>query len=137
VRVILDTNVLVSVVLVRDGPLAAIWRAWRRGRFQVLMCDELTNEVRDVLTRPKLKRLVRGRERDDLLDDLETLSTSVVLEHPYPEFEDDGDRFLLALAAQGRADILVTGDGALQALERIGTTLIAAPADFARALQEL
>jgi uncharacterized protein len=135
VRVILDTNVLMSAVLVKDGPLAAIWRAWRRGRFRVLTCDELTNEVRDILARPKLKRVLDAGDRATLLRDLETLTENIALEHPYSEFADEGDRFLLALAVQGRADTLVTGDHALQELERIDTALIVAPADFVRALR--
>ena len=65
-----------------------------------------------------------------------TLSVHVTLTEPFPPFEDDKDRFLLALVRDGRADALLTGDHALQALERFGDAVVAAPADFIQALEQ-
>lgn len=70
-RIVLDTNLLVSLALVQGGRLAPVWDAWREGRFEVMVCDAL-----------------------------------------------------------------LTGDHALQALERFGEAVVAAPTDFLRALEQ-
>ena len=135
-RVVLDTNLLVSLALVEGGRLAPIWDAWREGRFDVLMCDELLAEVEEVLQRPKLARYMNDGARAALLRDLRALALPVALSEPFPPFEDGNDRFLLALVRDGRADALLTGDRALQVLERFDNSVVAAPADFIQALEQ-
>ena len=102
-RVVLDTNLLVSPALVQGGRLAPIWDAWREGRFEVLVCDELLAEVGEVLQRPKLARYVDDEARAVLLRNLRSLTLHVTLSEPFPPFEDAKDRFLLALVRDGRA----------------------------------
>ena len=58
-RVILDTNVLLSAVMKRETPPARLYRAWREGRFELVSCEEQLAEIRDVSRRPQL----RGRLR--------------------------------------------------------------------------
>ena len=135
-RVVCDTNLLVSLALVEGGRLAPIWDAWREGRFDVLVCDELLAEVEEVLQRPKLARYLNDGARAALLRDLCTLTLHVTLGEPFPPFEDDKDRFLLALVRDGRADALLTGDHVLQALERFDDAVVAAPTGFIQALEQ-
>ena len=44
-RVVLDTNILVSALLVQLGYPAAIYRAWQEGHFTLLTCAEQLNEA--------------------------------------------------------------------------------------------
>jgi len=44
-RVVLDTNILVSALLVQVGPPAAIYRAWHEGNFTLLACIEQLDEL--------------------------------------------------------------------------------------------
>ena len=37
-RVVLDTNILVSALLIQLGIPAAVYRAWREGHFTLLTC---------------------------------------------------------------------------------------------------
>jgi predicted nucleic acid-binding protein len=39
-RVVLDTNILVSALLVQMGHPAVIYRAWQQGHFTLLTCAE-------------------------------------------------------------------------------------------------
>lgn len=134
-RIILDTNVLVSIALAQGGRFDAIWRSWREERFHVLSCAELLDEVSAVLARPKLAELVDPDARRELTRDLTILTDTIRLEEPWPAFDDPNDRFLLALARDGSAHALVTGDAALQALVQFGDTVIASPAGFMQALE--
>ncbi len=60
-RVILDTNVLLSGPLTREGNSARLIAAWRLGLFTTLVaCDELLAEFRDVAERPSLRERLRA-----------------------------------------------------------------------------
>jgi predicted nucleic acid-binding protein len=39
-RVVLDTNILVSALMVQIGKPAVIYRAWQEGHFTLLTCAE-------------------------------------------------------------------------------------------------
>jgi predicted nucleic acid-binding protein len=45
-RVVLDTNVLISALMVRMGNPAAVYRAWQEGKFTLLTCAEQLDEIR-------------------------------------------------------------------------------------------
>ena len=53
-RVVLDTNILVSSLLVQMGYAAAIYRAWHEGSFTLLTCVEQLDELRATLHKPAL-----------------------------------------------------------------------------------
>ena len=53
-RVVLDTNILVSALLVQTGHPGAIHRAWRDGHFTLLTCVEQLDELRVALHQPSL-----------------------------------------------------------------------------------
>ena len=45
-RVVLDTNILVSALLIQLGIPAAVYRAWHEGHFTLLTCPEQLDELR-------------------------------------------------------------------------------------------
>ena len=106
-RVVLDTNVLVSAVL--GGTLQAIWDKWISGAFTLVVSDEILREYNDVLRRPKFG--LAEDTVDDIISQLfheaefvtpaETLR--VVTDDP------DDDRFIAA-AVEGGATTIVSGD---------------------------
>jgi putative PIN family toxin of toxin-antitoxin system len=123
VRVVLDTNILISALI---SPGAAAWRlfdAWRAARFILITSEEQLDEFRKVTRYPQLRNHIRPSEAGAMLNEIRLLAT--VLPQP-PEVDcssDPADNFLLALACAGDADYLVTGDrrGVL-ALRRYGRT---------------
>ena len=52
IRVVLDTNVLVSAVRADRGPLAVIRESWLTGQVQVYVSQPLLDEVERTLTKP-------------------------------------------------------------------------------------
>lgn len=133
-RVVLDTNVLVSMTLAPSGSFEPAWSAWRAGRFEVAVCDQLLAETFEVLSRPKFTNRLTRSDSDLLKQFLLRRTLNFSISEPYPNFSDPKDRFLLELLEVSRADALVTGDRALQALRRWETALIATPAEFLTAL---
>lgn len=118
-RVILDTNVLVSALISPAGVPSRIYNAWKEDRFTLLTCSEQLEELRATLRKPKIARVVRPPEAGRLLNQVRRLGLVIA---PLPQVRrssDPADDFLLALAEAGSADYLVTGDkSGLLALKR-------------------
>ena len=54
-RVVLDTNVVVSAVLIRRGNERRILDAWRRGAFDLVISPPLLEELGRVLSYPRIR----------------------------------------------------------------------------------
>lgn len=112
-RAVLDTNVLVSAVLSPSGAPAAVWRAFRDDRFQLLTSDPLLDELRLVLARPRIARRSGWSTNEQrlfvaLVEESATLVTPIETLHVIRANPAD-DRVLEAAVA-GEADYIVSGD---------------------------
>jgi putative PIN family toxin of toxin-antitoxin system len=127
-RVVLDTNILVSALLVQLGHPAAIYRAWQEGHFTLLTCAEQLGELMATLHKPVIAARIKPYKAGRLVNELKELAETV---GPLPRVErspDPSDDFLLALSEAGKADYLVTGDksGLLPLARHAGTRIISA-----------
>lgn len=116
-RVVLDTNVLLSALLFETGRVAWLRRAWQDGSVVPLLSRATALELVKVLAYPKFR--LSTEEREELLADVLPLCETVAVEGvvvDLPPCRDVHDRVFLELAARGRADALVTGDADLLAL---------------------
>ncbi len=135
-RIILDTNVLLSGLLIAQGPPAKLLDAWERRLFTLVACEELIAELREVTGRPFFKARLRASAVELLAAGL--LDFSLFCEHlrSGPIAPDPKDSFLLALAEASAADFLVTGDKKLQSLRRHKSTRIISPSSMTSVLKE-
>jgi putative PIN family toxin of toxin-antitoxin system len=135
VRVILDTNILLSGLISPSGTPARLVEAWLDRRFTLVSHPLQLDELREVTRRDKIRRLIRPAEAGRLVNQI-----ALVAEMPdaLPAVErsnDPRDDFLLALCEAGSADWLVTGDkNDLLALGRHGATRIGLAATLAEEL---
>ncbi len=106
-RVVLDTNVLVSGVLPPMGPPGHLLDLVLVGALTLITEPRILSEYCEVLTRPRLR--LDQEQVDRLLETLEDISLPVVgLPWPCP-LPDPDDEIFLATAAAGQA-VLVTGN---------------------------
>jgi putative PIN family toxin of toxin-antitoxin system len=121
VRVILDTNVLLSAVMKRGTPPSQ-----REGRFELLTCEVQLAEVRAVSRRPALRQRLQPAAVGSLVNELRHLALLREPQAGIDVAEDSDDDFLLGLAVAGQADYLVTGDrrAGLLGLRRFSGTRI-------------
>src|ERR1017187_5122473 len=109
-RVVLDTNILVSALLVQQGHPGAIYRAWQEGSFTLVTCAEQLDELKATLRKPSVAARIKPYKAGHLVNELKELAETI---GPLPRVErspDPDDDFLLALSEAGKADYLVTGD---------------------------
>lgn len=130
-KVVLDSNILFSALISPHGSPDAIYRAWLAARFELVTSRVQLDEIRRASRYPKLKAILQPAKVGTMINNLQR---AVVLEHLTIEAEvnDPDDAFLLAMAIEGKADYLVTGDrraGLLQ-LGHIERTRIVTPSQF-------
>ncbi len=58
-RVVLDTNILVSALLVQAGYPAVIYRRWSEGNFTLLTSAEQLDELRATLHKPAIAARIK------------------------------------------------------------------------------
>lgn len=130
-RVVLDSNILFSALISPHGVPDAIYRAWRAARFEVITSRMQLDEIRRASRYPKLQAILQPAKVGTMINNLQR---AVVLERLSIEAEadDPDDAFLAAMAVEGEADYLVTGDRRAGLLQRghIGRTRIVTPAQF-------
>ena len=109
-RVVLDTNVLISGLLsTTSTPARAVERAISDG--QLLASTATLRELMTKLLSPKFDRYVPRERRDALLLRLAPLIEIVeVVQRVQASRDPDDDKFL-EVAINGRADVIVSGDG--------------------------
>jgi uncharacterized protein len=129
-RVVLDTNVVLSALLFPAGRLVWLRRAWQTGAVRPIVNRDTVMELLAVLAYPKFR--LSPSDRDELLADLLPWCETVVLDPvpPVPDCRDPADRPFLELAIGGNAVSLVTGDRDLLALADISPVPILAPGDL-------
>ena len=131
-RVVIDTNIIVSAMIASGGKPAAIIDAWLDGKFTLLTCATHLDELRATLEKPRVAELIKPHKAGRLINQIKRLAEDVA---PLPRVErspDPSDDFLLALSEAGKAAYLVTGDkGGLLALVRHKSTRIVSANEFA------
>ena len=115
-RLVLDTNILISVLLFRRGSLRWILGAWESGQIVPLRSAPTISELVRVLSYAKFN--LNGEQVERLvatyLHWAEVVDVPEGLEVPTPR--DSNDRPFLELALAGNAEALVTGDDDLLVL---------------------
>jgi putative PIN family toxin of toxin-antitoxin system len=134
-RVVLDTNILISALMVQTGNPAAIYRAWQQGQFTLLTCAEHLDELRATLRKPAIAERIQPYKAGGLVNELKKLAEHVDSLPKVRCSADPTDDFLLALSEAGGADYLVTGDrSGLLVLEHHKSTRIVSARAFAALL---
>jgi uncharacterized protein len=125
VRVILDTNILISALIRRDGVPGRILQAWVDGRYDLLTHERQLDELRLVTRRPEFRELIRPAQAGRMVNQLR-LHAEIIARIPRTRRSDDpADDFLLAMCETSFADYLATGDKAgLLNLKSHGRTAI-------------
>lgn len=135
-RLIFDTNILLSALLSPHGAPARLLDAWERRAFTLLACGELIAELRDVSTRPFFRARLRASTFELLAAGLRDFSRFCRELSSDAVAPDPKDSYLLALAEAGQADFLVTGDKELLALRQHKSTRIVAAAEMVEILKQ-
>jgi len=131
-RVLLDTNILISYLLRSRGdsaPVVVVEAAFT-GAYALLIAGETLSELRHkVGTKRFLMERITERDLEALITLLDQVGEKIpAIQEAIPAVgRDRKDDYLLAYAAVGRADYLVTGDDDLLSLGALPDFEIVSP----------
>jgi uncharacterized protein len=128
-RVVVDTNVFVSRLLRLDSvPGRAAEKAIHHA---VLLVSQSTmSELADVLAHPKFDRYVTVEQRLQFIRLIAQTAKFIPIIQTIRECRDPKDDKFLEVAWNGQADMIVTGDADLLAMNPWRDTKILAPSDY-------
>jgi len=135
VKVVLDTNVLLSGLMFPDGAPGRIVAAWREARFDLVISVHQLAEIGRALAYPKIRRILDWDDRriEQFIRQLYIRAQIVDLDEVSVEAPaDPDDAPILATLVAAKADVLITGDGDLLALREQYPILT--PGEFVRNL---
>ncbi len=134
-KIVLDTNVLLSGLMFPEDAPGRIVAAWAGARFEVALSLDQLGEIARVLEYPKIRRKLGWDDGkiESFIKQLYIRAEVIELGSISVEVPGDPDDApILATLAAANADILVTGDGDLLALR--AKHPIETPAEFVRRL---
>ena len=137
IRAVLDTNLLVSYLLTHRPPIATLIDDFvAKDEVIMVTSPELLAELDRVLTYRKLQRYYTNEERTRFVALVMALSEVVDLRDTIPRIcRDPDDDRLIACAVAGKADLIVSGDDDVVALEQVGGIPILTAAQFLEMLE--
>ncbi len=109
-RVILDTNILVSALITSGSAPDRLYKLWQQGAFSLITSDHQLEEFRKVTRYPRVRRYILPAEAGAMLNEIRRLAVRLSRLPKVAASPDPDDNFLLGMAVAGKADYLVTGD---------------------------
>jgi putative PIN family toxin of toxin-antitoxin system len=110
VRLVIDTNILIRALLVGSSLPAHLIALWREGRFDLLTSADQLDELMRVTRYPRIRERLAPPLAGRLINELRDIAVVVKNLPVVTVSPDPFDNYLLAMAAAGSADFLVTGD---------------------------
>ncbi|WP_338827682.1 putative toxin-antitoxin system toxin component, PIN family [Neomoorella thermoacetica] len=132
-KVVLDTNVVISGLLVPVGPPGRIIDLWADGKIDVVVSPAVITEYMEVFLRPKFAKAGTMEERQQLLEGFINLTNTILV---LPDIEidiinaDPSDNRFLECARTGETDCIISGDSHLLALKEYEEIPIITPGQF-------
>lgn len=127
-RVVIDTNVLVSAAISDRNPEAVILFVVANPEFEWVVSAEILSEYKEVLSRGRLRLTQEQKERWYKLLDEVTILIEVNIDIDFPR--DQKDAKFLACAIAAEADFLITGDRDFSEVQTLGNTTIISVSSF-------
>jgi putative PIN family toxin of toxin-antitoxin system len=128
-RVVADTNVLVSRLILPDSVPAQVLRQVELNSL-LLFSESTMYELADVLSRQKFDRYVSLDDRRGFIERLGKIAEFIPIVQLVRECCDPKDDKFLEVALNGRADVIITGDTDLLAMNPWRGVEILSPFDY-------
>ena len=127
-KLIIDTNLWISFIISKKQNLLDPFLFNEKAR--LLFSAELITEIQETIAKPKLKKFFKADALEEMLSIFEPFIDLIEVESVVTVCRDPNDNFLLALAKDGKADYLLTGDKDLLELIKFHKTKIKTITEF-------
>jgi len=128
-KVVFDTNVIVSAALKEQSLPALLLSLGLEAKVKFFVSTELINEYQKVLLRPRLKL-----NKKDCMELIERIQEKALMIHPKKTLSilkaDEPDNRILECALEAKADFMITGNKKHFPFEQFKGTKIVSPREF-------
>jgi putative PIN family toxin of toxin-antitoxin system len=129
VRIVIDTNVLISATFWTGNPKQLLNRV-RKEEFVILTSQILLNELKEILIRPDKPFKLSEEEAEHVVNRIRSLA-EIVRTHSFVKIcRDEQDNRVLECAIDGGADWIISGDAHLLELQSFQGVRIGTVGDF-------
>lgn len=109
-QLVIDTNIIVSALLLPQSVPGRLMAAWRHGAFALVSAEIQLEEIAQVTRCPHIQARIQRAAAGQIVNAIRALAVMVPTLPRVDRSPDPKDNFLLALAEAGNADLLVSGD---------------------------
>src|SRR5687767_4285145 len=112
-KVVVDTNIVVSSYIVQNGKPAQVLNYWKNRAFDLLVSEQLLAEYEEVLkyTRIRKRHLMNDKEIAGLIEDFREFAILIEPSVTLNVISDDpDDNRVLECAEEGGAEYIISGD---------------------------
>ncbi|WP_232826329.1 putative toxin-antitoxin system toxin component, PIN family [Cyanothece sp. BG0011] len=134
-RFVVDTNVLISALLIKDSSAFKAIQTIEKIGF-TLYSDQTLEEITQVLQRKKFDKYLTIEERQEFILKFVEKSESVIITESITVCRDSKDNKFLELAISGKADFIITGDEDLLILNPFQNISIMTISEFLKLCNE-
>lgn len=136
-KVVIDTNVIVSAVIGKSATLVKIYNAFVNNLFTPILSPVLQEEILNVVRKPRIKRYFRAKEIKRFKELIKIDAILVIPTKKISLCRDKEDNILLETALEAKADFIVTGDQDLLILKSCLGIPIINPRQFSDILNKI
>ncbi|MBL7150493.1 putative toxin-antitoxin system toxin component, PIN family [Candidatus Microgenomates bacterium] len=132
-KVVLDTNNFVSSQISKKGASAKIYHLWRERKIGLLTSPFQLKELEKVLEYPRIKKKYRLSSAK-VKKIVKIIRRQATVVYPFVKIEiikeDPADNQILAIAQEGKADYIISGDQHLLKLKKFKNIPIITAKEF-------
>ena len=129
-KAVIDTNIFISALL-GSSNAGKILDKFTGGKFDLIISKEILDELIEVISRKKFSNIFRPEDIKKLIDLLETDAEIIIPEGKVSSAcKDPKDYIVLACAADGKADYIITGDSDMLEISPFRRIKIITPSQF-------
>ena len=134
-KITLDTNVLISALIINGKSRTLLFEIMRR-KHELVLSKEILEEFTEVSRDPKIRRYVNEEDANVYLGSLANLARIIQIRSKFNIIKEDADDdVILRTAHDGKAKYLVTGDKHLTKLKKFKRTGIVTVDEMLRILR--
>jgi len=137
VKVVLDTNIVVSSALCIDGNPAKVFEMILLEKIKNYTTEEIIKEISKVMERPKIAKRLSLVEIEFIMDNYRRFSEKIGPKISITESEDPDDNKFLECAVEADVDFIISGDEHLLKLKEFKGIQIVTPAEFLRTVNRV
>ncbi len=130
-RVVLDTNVFISLILTRRLDRLVAWH--KDNNVRIYTCEELLEELKEVLARKHIKKNLT-QPLSAYLRFIKSVTTEVVIDPRFDRAPDLKDNFLFDWAYTTKSHFVVTGDRPLLNMKQVNRIKVVSLSEWQKSM---